>query len=85
MDCAQLEVNDVCVVLTRKETEQVAVDIVTAERDLEKYAMMAKRREEVAEAYYQVITLINDPNSYFLSTSKLGGYPPHQRESARLE
>lgn len=58
LDCQLLEIGNVCVVLTRKEDERTdcAVDIVTAERDLELFSQRAALREELVEVYYQHVS-----------------------------
>lgn len=58
LDCELLQVDDVCIVLTRKEDERTecAVDIVTAERDLELFSRKAALREQLVDVYYEHIS-----------------------------
>uniref|UniRef100_A0A1I7UXM8 AXH domain-containing protein n=1 Tax=Caenorhabditis tropicalis TaxID=1561998 RepID=A0A1I7UXM8_9PELO len=57
LDCENLQVDDVCIVLTRKESdENLCVDIVSAERDLELFSRRAALREQLIETYYEQIS-----------------------------
>lgn len=58
LDCDRLQVDDVCIVLTRKEDERTAcaVDIVTAEKDLELFSQRAALREQLVDTYYEHIS-----------------------------
>lgn len=50
------QVDDVCIVLTRNEDKitDCAVDIVTAERDLELFSQRAALKEQLVDVYYEV-------------------------------
>lgn len=58
LDCEMLQVDDVCIVLTKKEDERTAcaVDILTAERDLDLFSRRAALREQLVEVYYEYIS-----------------------------
>ncbi|CAL2028976.1 unnamed protein product [Caenorhabditis brenneri] len=58
LDCEMLQVDDVCIVLTRKEDERTAcaIDILTAERELELFSRRAAQREQLVEVYYEHIS-----------------------------
>lgn len=58
LDCEQLQVDDVCVILTRKcdEKTECTVDIVTAERDFELFSQRAALREQLVETYYEHVS-----------------------------
>lgn len=55
LDCELLQIDDVCVILTRTgdEITECSVDIVTAERDLELFSQRAAFREQLVETYYE--------------------------------
>ncbi|CCD70045.1 AXH domain-containing protein [Caenorhabditis elegans] len=58
LDCEILQVDDVCIVLTRNEDKitDCAVDIVTAERDLELFSQRAALKEQLVDVYYERVS-----------------------------
>ncbi|UMM13683.1 hypothetical protein L5515_001837 [Caenorhabditis briggsae] len=58
LDCETLMTGDVCIVLTKEEDEttECAVDIVTAERDLELFNQRAALREKLVDVYYEHVS-----------------------------
>ncbi|CAI2318015.1 unnamed protein product [Caenorhabditis sp. 36 PRJEB53466] len=58
LDCSMLEIGDVCIVLTRPDDAitRNAIDILTAERDLEHFSTRARIREQLAECYYEHVS-----------------------------
>lgn len=75
LDCQTLQVDDVCVVLTRTDDGRIdcAVDIVAAERELELFSQRAALREQLVEVYYEHISgRVSAPPELNLTDMRVG-------------